>query len=165
MVSARLLNLATLELETRSRIALDLGYRRSNLTATDVVLEATFRLERAAESSIRQRMDANRKHRAATQPGAVLNAGSVFKNPAGDSAGRLIDAAGLKGFRVGGASVSDVHANFFMAEEGATSQDVFDLVHAVKDVVADRFGIELEPEIRFVGEFEPYRGASARRES
>jgi UDP-N-acetylmuramate dehydrogenase len=99
-------------------------------------------------------MEAYRKHRAETQPGAVQNAGSVFKNPEGDSAGRLVEAAGLKGFRVGGASVSELHANFFIAGEGSSAQNVYDLVHAVRERVAQHSGVWLDPEIRFVGTFE-----------
>ena len=103
------------------------------------------------------RIESFRRHRATTQPGALQNAGSVFKNPAGDAAGRLVEAAGLKGFRVGGAVVSDMHANFFLASGDASAQDVFDLVNTVKARVAEEFGVLLEPEIRFAGAF---RGAT-----
>ncbi|MFP5297452.1 MAG: UDP-N-acetylmuramate dehydrogenase [Actinomycetota bacterium] len=136
--------------------ASDLGYsyRRSGLTDNDLVLEARFTGTRDAPDAILDRMERYRKHRAATQPGALQNAGSVFKNPEGDSAGRLVEAAGLKGFSVGGAHVSTLHANFFIASEGAKAQDVKDLVEAVRAKVRATFGIELEPEIRFVGHFD-----------
>lgn len=98
-------------------------------------------------------MESFRRHRAATQPGAALNAGSTFKNPPGDFAGRLVESTGLKGFSVGGVSVSDKHANFFVARDGATAQNVFDLVHAVRARVRAATGIELEPEVRFAGAF------------
>jgi UDP-N-acetylmuramate dehydrogenase len=68
-----------------------------------------------------------------------------------------VEAAGLKGFAVGGASVSELHANFFMATEGATAQDVYDLVHEVRARVMDRFGVALEPEVKFVGAFREHR--------
>ena len=84
------------------------------------------------------------------QPGGA-NAGSVFTNPPGDSAGRLIDALGLKGFRVGGAVVSAKHANFFQAEAGATADDVHRLVPEVRRRVLDATGIALVPELRLVG--------------
>ena len=87
------------------------------------------------------------------QPGGTLNAGSVFKNPPGDAAGRLIDQVGLKGLRVGGVAVSQRHANFFTAEGDASAQDVFDLVHEVQKRVRISTGITLQPEIRFVGDF------------
>jgi UDP-N-acetylmuramate dehydrogenase len=132
---------------------LELAYRRSNLAEHELVLEASFCLSPADPGAIRTRMESYRRHRAATQPGALQNAGSTFRNPPGDSAGRLVEAAGLKGFRVGGASVSELHANFFMASEGATAQDVYDLVHAVRARVRARFGVELEPEVRFAGSF------------
>ena len=87
------------------------------------------------------------------QPGGTLNAGSVFRNPEGDAAGRIIEEAGLKGFSVGAVSVSHKHANFIVAEREATAQEVHDLVMAVRDAVRDRSGVELVPEIRFVGDF------------
>jgi UDP-N-acetylmuramate dehydrogenase len=76
----------------------------------------------------------------------------VFRNPPGDSAGRLIDAAGLKGLRVGGAVVSEKHANFFQADAGATARDVLDLVAEVQRRVADASGVELVPELHVVGD-------------
>ena len=134
---------------------LGLTYRHSDLTDEHIVLDATFELTLDDEAAVRSRMEGYRKHRAETQPGAVQNAGSTFKNPPGDSAGRLVEAAGLKGFRVGGVAVSELHANFFVADEGARAQDVYNLVHEVRRLVRDRMGVELHPEIRFVGEFKP----------
>ena len=133
----------------------DLGfsYRRSVLDDTDVVLEATIELRADDPAAVKESVEVNRKHRADTQPPAVQNAGSVFKNPPGEHAGRLVEAAGLKGFSVGAASVSELHANFFIAKPGASAQDVYDLVQAVRRRVSDSAGVTLEPEIRFVGEF------------
>lgn len=91
--------------------------------------------------------------RQATQPLADQNAGSVFRNPPGDHAGRLIDAAGLKGHRVGTASVSTLHANFIVTERGGRAADVRALADHVRAVVAERFGVELEYEIVFAGDW------------
>jgi UDP-N-acetylmuramate dehydrogenase len=154
LTSATVLDLDEVATVERPASSLDLRYRHSALTDREVVLQAAFELQTEEESAVRARMDAYRRHRAETQPGALQNAGSTFKNPAGDSAGRLVEAAGLKGHRVGGVSVSELHANFFIAEEGATAQDVFDLVHDVRRIVAERTGVELQPEVRFVGDFE-----------
>lgn len=153
LTSIRVFSLKDLVLSGRAAAELDLSYRHSNLTNDDLVVDASFELTREPAEAIRARMETYRQHRAETQPGALQNAGSVFKNPSGDSAGRLVEAAGLKGFKVGGAAVSERHANFFVASEGATAQDVFDLVGAVKTRVKERFGIELVPEVRFVGTF------------
>ena len=89
------------------------------------------------------------------QPGGQ-NAGSVFTNPPGDSAGRLIEAAGCKGMRVGGAVVSEKHANFFVAEAGARAADVYALIDRVRRRVLDATGVRLVPELHLVG-FEPAR--------
>jgi UDP-N-acetylmuramate dehydrogenase len=153
--AARVFDLASGALEERGVTDLGLGYRRSRLGDGEIVLDATFVLEEAAVLEVRARMDGYRAHRARTQPGALQNAGSVFKNPPGDHAGRLVEAAGLKGMRVGGAVVAPLHANFFLAGDGARAQDVYDLVHAVQQRVRDALGVELEPEIRFAGAFEP----------
>lgn len=153
LASARLFNLQKLAVEERSAGEFDFSYRRSNLSEDLVVLDGTFTFGTEDATEVRRRTESFRAHRAATQPGASQNAGSVFKNPPGDSAGRLVEAAGLKGFAVGGASVSRLHANFFMAGEGATAQDVYDLVQEVRARVSRASGIELEPEIRFIGSF------------
>ena len=149
----RIFDLLSGDLEQRDANALGLSYRHSDLRPSDVVVDATFELVADDVAAIKARMDRYRKHRADTQPGALQNAGSTFKNPPGDSAGRLVEAAGLKGHRVGGAAVSELHANFFLASDAASAQDVFDLVHDVRAKVMERFGIELEPEVRFIGPF------------
>jgi len=132
---------------------LGMAYRRSGVQDHELVVDATFALRPDDEPAVRARMEAYRKHRAETQPGALQNAGSTFKNPPGDAAGRLVEAAGLKGHRVGRVTVSDLHANFFIAEEGARAQDVYDLVQEVRSLVKERMGVELQPEIRFIGDF------------
>lgn len=129
---------------------LALGYRRSALGPLDVVTGAELVVapqpQEVGEAAIDEIVAWRREH----QPGGA-NAGSVFTNPDGDSAGRLIDAAGLKGLRVGGAVVSPKHANFFQAEPGATADDVHRLVGEVRRRVAEATGVELRPELRMVG--------------
>lgn len=154
LVLADVFRLSSGTLQQRAGENLGLSYRRSDLRDDELVVSATFELEAAPATDVRARIETYRRHRAATQPGAASNAGSVFKNPSGDHAGRIVEAAGLKGFRIGGAAVSELHANFFIASAGATSQNVFDLVKEVQARVADRFGISLEPEIRFAGSFD-----------
>ena len=158
--SALVCDLTTFAVTTRSVSELGMSYRRSNLSENDLVLEGTFAFTKGDEAAIKDRMEQYRQHRAATQPGALQNAGSVFKNPDGDSAGRLVEACGLKGLRVGNAEVSELHANFFIARDGAKAQDVFDLVHEVRRRVRDRFEIELHPEIRFVGPFDGFENGA-----
>jgi len=153
MVTARVFDLADAVARDRTPADLEMSYRHSNLTDGDFVVSATFRtVERdpaEADAVIREITRWRREH----QPGGTLNAGSVFKNPPDDSAGRIIDDAGLKGLRVGAAEVSRRHANFFVAGEGATAQDVHDLVAEVRRRVLEQTGIALATEIRFVGEF------------
>jgi UDP-N-acetylmuramate dehydrogenase len=151
---ASIFDLDDLTISRRTSRDLGLAYRTSNLGDRAVVVSACFRLSRDDEANVRARMEECRRQRAETQPGAAQNAGSVFKNPPGDSAGRLVETAGFKGYRIGGAEVSRRHANFFVAADDARAQDVFDLVAAVRAGVRERFGVDLEPEIRFVGPFE-----------
>ena len=135
----------------RDVVDLELEYRHSNLRPSEVVTAAEFTVTRddpaACEARVAEIVRWRREH----QPGGQ-NAGSVFRNPPGDSAGRLIEAAGLKGLRVGGAVVSDKHANFFQAEAGATARDVLDLVAEVQRRVAKTTGVELVPELHVVGD-------------
>jgi UDP-N-acetylmuramate dehydrogenase len=154
LLSATVFDLELLETSERPAIALGYSYRGSNIADDILVLEARFALTPSDPAEVRSRMESYRRHRAETQPGAVQNAGSVFKNPPGDHAGRLVEAVGLKGLSVGGAAVSNLHANFFIADDNATAQDVYDLVHIVRARVLQEHGVKLEPEIRFVGEFE-----------
>ena len=153
LVSASVFDVRTGSVAERTASDLALSYRRSALVPTDVVVAGEFALESDKPDAVRARVEEYRKHRAATQPPAVQNAGSVFKNPPGDHAGRLVEAAGLKGFKVRDVAVSELHANFFIAGPSATAQDVYDLVYEVRARVSEAFGVTLEPEIRFVGEF------------
>jgi len=151
LVHARVADLAgSGEVTERDPEALGLGYRHSDLGPTDVVVGAVFRSEADDVAACEVRVAEIVRWRREHQPGGA-NAGSVFANPDGDSAGRLIDAAGLKGFRVGGAVVSDKHANFIQADAGATAADVRALVLEVQRRVREDSGVELRPELRMVG--------------
>ncbi|MFP5321656.1 MAG: UDP-N-acetylmuramate dehydrogenase, partial [Acidimicrobiia bacterium] len=130
--------------------ALDLGYRRSAVTADQVVLEATLELAPDEAGTGPDTLSDIVRWRRANQPGGQ-NAGSVFTNPEGDSAGRLIDAAGAKGLRIGTAEVSPKHANFIQADAGGSADDVFAVMVAVRDAVEARSGVRLHPETRLVG--------------
>lgn len=129
---------------------LALGYRHSAVADHEVVVWAEFALEagdrRAAEAEIAEIVRWRREH----QPGGQ-NAGSVFTNPPGDSAGRLVEEAGLKGLRVGSATVSAKHANFVQADEGGSADDVMALIEEVRRRVEDRTGVRLATELRLVG--------------
>jgi UDP-N-acetylmuramate dehydrogenase len=130
---------------------LEFGYRRSNLGPSEVVSAAEFAVASDDPAACEARLADIVRWRREHQPGGQ-NAGSVFRNPPGDSAGRLIEAAGLKGLRVGGATVSEKHANFFQAEMGATARDVRDLVIEVRRRVAQETGVHLVPELHVVGD-------------
>ncbi|MBN1193590.1 MAG: UDP-N-acetylmuramate dehydrogenase [Coriobacteriia bacterium] len=132
----------------------DWGYRRSGLGARGVIVEALLRLAESDKGRIRHEMEQSLQRRKQTQPLGLPSAGSVFTNPEGESAGRLIEAAGLKGIRLGGARVSEVHANFIVNDGGATAADVAGLLRKIQMVVRDTYGIELTPEIRFLGAFD-----------
>ena len=129
---------------------LDLGYRRSSIRPTDVVVWAELALHAGDTADAEEEIAAIVRWRRANQPGGQ-NAGSVFTNPPGDSAGRLIDDIGLKGFRVGSARVSEKHANFIQADDGGSADDVLELMRVVAERVRDRAGVELHPEVRLVG--------------
>lgn len=131
---------------------LDLGYRTSALAATDVVVEATLALREGDREVAGERLSEIVAWRRHHQPGGP-NAGSVFSNPPGDSAGRLVDVAGGRGLRIGTAEVSDKHANFIQADPGGSADDVAALMVEMARLVADHSGVELHPETVLVGEF------------
>jgi UDP-N-acetylmuramate dehydrogenase len=116
-----------------------------------VISSATFATTAETPAAVRARLLDVQKHRRATQPIEQRSLGSTFKNPPGESAGRLIDACGLKGLQIGGAQVSPKHANFIVNLGGASADDVLALMAEMRNRVRERFGIELEPEIRVVG--------------
>jgi UDP-N-acetylmuramate dehydrogenase len=134
---------------------LGLGYRDSRFkhaAGGDLVLAAAFRLTPAPEATIKERLDDIRRWRQAHQPLGLPSAGSVFRNPAeGPSAGALIDELGLKGLRIGGAVVSEKHANFIVNDQKGTAADVRSLAERVRAEVLDRTGTGLDFEVVFLG--------------
>lgn len=142
------------------------SYRDSRFKVTgEVVVSAELTLSGADPQRISERVMAFQQHRRTTQPLKDQNAGSVFRNPPGDHAGRLIDEAGLKGFRIGSAEVSRLHANFIVVDRGGSAADVRAVGQHVRRTVAERHGVELRYEIEFVGdwpaEMEPMRSTLA----
>lgn len=129
------------------------GYRRSGLEQRGIIVEAEMRLREGDPVRIRYEMERSLARRRQTQPLGAPSAGSVFVNPPGLSVGRLIEEAGLKNTRLGKARVSDVHANFIVNDGGATASDVLGLIRKIKLIVKETHGVELQPEIRFLGEF------------
>jgi UDP-N-acetylmuramate dehydrogenase len=145
--------------------ALGLGYRESILKhgtpgRPEVVTTATFRLAPAGAAVIAERLDDIRRWRQAHQPLGIPSAGSYFRNPPGDSAGRIIDELGLKGRRVGGASVSQKHANFIVNDAGGSAADVRRLGDQVRAIVRAERGIDLTEEVVFAGDWSGW-GADA----
>ena len=134
---------------------LDLGYRQSAVAPGEVVAAAGFALRRGDAEAIAARLARFRAHRRATQPQGVRTFGSVFTNPPGESAGRLLEAAGCKGLVVGGARFSPVHANFIEASPGCRSADVLALMGEGRRRVARAGGPVLHPEVRYL---DPRRG-------
>ena len=141
----------------RTPQAFRVGYRtvtKADASALDAIfIAAWFRFPAGDAQAARKRIRELLTHRIATQPLSVANAGSVFRNPPGDHAARLIEACGLKGFAIGDARVSDKHANFIVnPDRTARAADIEALIAQVRDVVRATTGIELEPEVRIVGE-------------
>ena len=126
------------------------GYRRSSVAPGHVVTWASFPLRRGDRDRSEAAIAEIVRWRRANQPGGQ-NAGSVFTNPDGDSAGRIIEACGLKGLRLGTAQVSDKHANFIQADAGGAADDVRRLIDMVRERVREQAGVELVPEVRMVG--------------
>lgn len=130
------------------------GYRNSTFKSEQpgcVIVQASFVTSPDGPERIRERIKQVQKHRRDTQPIEKRSLGSTFKNPPGDSAGRLIEASGLKGHRVGGAEISRKHANFIVNLGGASADDVLALMAEMRERVRERFGIDLEPEVRVMG--------------
>lgn len=153
--SAKVCRLHAGELVDLGPAELGMIYRHTALGPADVVCSARFQLRRGPRESIAAKMAEYREHRSETQPVEAPNAGSMFKNPDGDTAGALIEKSGLKGLRAGNAEVSKKHANFFLAHPGATAQEIYELMTKVQTIVKEKFGVLLYPEVRPIGEFEP----------
>lgn len=132
--------------------ALRFSYRRARLPAPGIVLAVRFRLRRGEPGPLLAHLREDVTRRRGRQPWGFPCAGSIFRNPPGKRAGRLIEEAGLKGRRIGGAEVSAVHANFLVNRGGATASDVLSLIEEVQETVHARFGVELELELRVIGE-------------
>lgn len=153
LVSAKVLTEEGEILELRGE-ELELGYRTSIVAKKGyIVLEAVIQLEKGDKEAVRARMDELKVQRVTKQPLEYPSAGSTFKRPTGYFAGKLIDDAGLRGFQVGGAQVSEKHCGFVINKENATAQDVVKLMDAVSEKVKELYGVSLEAEVKKVGEF------------
>ncbi len=142
---------ATAQIQNKEKRELEFGYRHAPFFKETIVLSAEFLFQPGEKKLIQNRIkELNQKRAAVTPP--HYNAGCIFKNPEGVSAGRLIDQAGLKGLRQGAAQVSHQHGNYFVNLGEATAKDLLDLIDHVQKRVRDVHGIELEPEIRIIGE-------------
>lgn len=140
-------------IETLSTAELDMQYRICALPDGAIVARARFRLTDADPEESRAIIQGHLARRKATQPIDKPTCGSTFRNPPGDHAGRLIEAAGLKGFRIGQAVVSEKHANFIENDGGATAADIRRLLEHVKAVVLQEFGVELHQEVHYAGDW------------
>ena len=133
---------------------LQLGYRTSVVKEKGyIVLEAVLSLKKGDPVAIKSRMDELKEQRVTKQPLEYPSAGSTFKRPEGYFAGKLIQDAGLRGYQVGGAQVSEKHCGFVINKENATAKDVVDLIHDVQRIVYEKFQVQLETEVKFLGEF------------
>ncbi|WP_143315966.1 UDP-N-acetylmuramate dehydrogenase [Clostridium sp. HBUAS56017] len=135
------------------RDELQLGYRTSKVMKEKfVVVSAIFQLELGEEEAIMNRVDELTRRREEKQPLEYPSAGSTFKRPEGYFAGKLVQDAGLKGYSIGGAAVSEKHSGFVINKGGATAKEILDLIAHVQDEVKKQFGVELHPEVRILGE-------------
>lgn len=142
------------EIKELSNEELDLSYRHSCIPEKNyIVLEATMELTPGDETAIRERMADFKNRRVDKQPLEYPSAGSTFKRPEGHFAGKLIQDADLRGYQVGGAQVSEKHCGFVINAGDATAKDVLQLIEDVKRIVWDKFQVELEPEVKMIGEF------------
>jgi UDP-N-acetylmuramate dehydrogenase len=138
-------------LERRQREEITAGYRYTDLPSDAIIVEAQFHLAEGNPKEMEALQDSYMKERRQKQPLSLPSAGSVFKRPEGDFAGRLIEYAGCKGLRIGDAMVSKKHANFIVNCHLASAEDVIRLMNEIQDRVMKRFGVELEPEIHTLG--------------
>lgn len=141
----------TMSGEERDYTGFEHSYRTALVPREGVIVSVTFELVPAERGSIEENARLIREKRKASQPVASMTAGSVFKNPRGDHAGRLIEECGLKGESVGGASISDFHANFIINTGGARAADIKALIDLARREVSERFGIDLELEVELLG--------------
>lgn len=155
LVTVEIVRLTSGTRETWPVEALGLTYRHSELPGDAVVVGATLELDAGDAATVREEIASIRRWRREHQPLNEPNCGSVFTNPPGDSAGRLIDAAGGKAMVVGGATVSERHANFIVTRPGATADDVATLIRRIQQRVAATAGVDLVAEVVQLGRFEP----------
>jgi len=151
----RVENLVTVrggEVTTKQRAELDYGYRHLSLAAGETIVSATLQLSGGSAIEIEGRIESLLAHRRHAQRVGHANAGSFFKNPEGKQAWRLIEEAGLKGYRIGGAQVAEEHGNFLVNRGEARAADFIELSGIIKDKVREHSGIILEEEVRIVGE-------------
>lgn len=141
-------------IKTLKKEQCDFGYRQSIFEKTGgIVIECTLCLKKGDKESIKAKTDELRERRKEKQPLEKPSAGSTFKRPTGYFAGGLIEQAGLKGFKIGGAEISEKHAGFIVNNGNATAKDVMNLIEYTQKTVKEKLGVCLEPEIRFLGEF------------
>lgn len=153
LISVKIYDTVQKEIIELKKEDLDFSYRTSILqTKPYILLEAIFELKKGDKNSIQQTILNNREFRKAHQPQALPNVGSIFRNPDGDSAGRMLDEIGAKKFSVGGAKVFEKHANFIINDNNATSTDVLELMLMMYNKVKERFDINLKPEVKYFGE-------------
>lgn len=138
------------EVQRLAKEDIQFGYRECSLRDQAIVLEGVFHLKPGDPDVIQATMSENLARRKAAQPLELPNAGSVFRNPPGGSAGRLIEEAGWKGKRLGGAQVSSKHANFIVNQGNATARDVLALIREIQKDVHHQFGVELKTEVRYI---------------
>ena len=138
---------------TYSKDELELGYRTSRVMKEGfIVVSATFELRNGEQEKVKARVDELTSKREEKQPLEYPSAGSTFKRPEGHFAGKLIQDAGLKGFTIGGAKVSEKHSGFVINRGGAKAKDILDLIVHIQEEVKKQFGVELHPEVRILGE-------------
>jgi UDP-N-acetylmuramate dehydrogenase len=141
------------EVETFDKDEIKFTYRKTIFPSEEgIVISAELDLEKGETSEVHRKMDDHLSRRSSTQPLTMPNSGSIFKNPEGDSAGRLIESSGLKGCGMGGAGVSIKHANFIVNKGNASAKDVIKLIEHIQTVVEEKTGTKLEQEIIFIGE-------------
>ncbi len=142
------------EIKTAVCDALGFGYRKSMFTDKDaVILSAEIELVHGSYDEIKEKMDDFKERRTSKQPLNFASAGSTFKRPEGYFAGKLIEDAGLKGYRVGDAEVSEKHSGFVINRDSATAEDVLELIRYIQKTVFEKFGVALDTEVKMLGEF------------
>ena len=152
--SIRYFDLNSFEVHEIEKKDLNFSYRRAENLDNKIILSAGLKIEQGDTKEINKLLSKYNKIRKDTQPPGIYNAGSVFKNTSQFYAGELIEKAGLKGYDIDGVSVSEKHANFFIAKKNAKASSLYKLVQHVKESVLSKFGVDLEEEIIFVGEFQ-----------